>query len=196
MDQRRIPFDWGSLLLGSAPALYCLEITFRTLLIYGWTLAAMRWLGGRPIAQLSLADFLIVVALGSAVGDAAFYAEVPPGQAMLVSLLVVAVTKALERVVVWSPRAAPIIDGDPALVLSGGRIVFDNLQAREMPVPTLVEQLRIRDVANPGAIEAARIESSSKLSLLRRRLPKAGPHHAAARTLAFTGAIVGAGPVS
>ena len=37
----------------------------------------LRWIGSRTIAQLSTVEFLLVIALGSAVGDSMFYAEVP-----------------------------------------------------------------------------------------------------------------------
>jgi uncharacterized membrane protein YcaP (DUF421 family) len=43
----------------------------------------VRWVGGRGVAQLSLIEFLLVIAPGSAVGDALFYPEVPLLHAML-----------------------------------------------------------------------------------------------------------------
>lgn len=45
--------------------------------IYAYSLLLIRWVGGRGIAQMSTVEFLLVIALGSAVGDAIFYPEVP-----------------------------------------------------------------------------------------------------------------------
>ncbi|MDP3264688.1 MAG: hypothetical protein U1E06_13565 [Tabrizicola sp.] len=49
----------------------------RTLIIYAYSLLLIRWIGGRGVAQMSVVEFLLVVALGSAVGDAMFYGDVP-----------------------------------------------------------------------------------------------------------------------
>ena len=66
-------FDFGRMLFGDEPPLFLLEIAFRTVVIYVYTLVLIRWIGSRSIAQLSLVEFLLVIALGSAVGDAMFY---------------------------------------------------------------------------------------------------------------------------
>ena len=49
-----IPFDLGRMFLGEEPVLFLLEIAFRTVVIYVYTLVLIRWIGSRSIAQLSL----------------------------------------------------------------------------------------------------------------------------------------------
>ena len=91
-----VPFDWQRMLLGDAPTWFVLEVAFRVLVIWLWTALLLRWIGGRSIAQLSIVEFLLVIALGSAVGDAMFYPEVPLLHAMLVILLVVCFDKLID----------------------------------------------------------------------------------------------------
>lgn len=79
------PFDWFRLFLGEDPPLFYLEIVFRILVIWIWTMVLLRWIGGRSISQLSVVEFLLVIALGSAVGDAMFYPEVPLAHACWLS---------------------------------------------------------------------------------------------------------------
>lgn len=69
--------DWHSMIIGDEPPTFLLEIIIRTVIIYAHTLALLRWLGSRAIGQLSTVEFLLVIALGSAVGDAMFYPDVP-----------------------------------------------------------------------------------------------------------------------
>lgn len=76
MDTAIVPFDLQRMLIGDAPPLFFLEILVRTLVIYAYTLLLLRWLGSRTIGQLSTVEFVLVIALGSAVGDAMFYPEV------------------------------------------------------------------------------------------------------------------------
>ena len=61
-------FDWQRLFIGDEPPLFLLEIVFRIAVIWPWTMVLLRWIGGRSISQLSLVEFLLVIAPGSAVG--------------------------------------------------------------------------------------------------------------------------------
>jgi uncharacterized membrane protein YcaP (DUF421 family) len=89
LEQAIQAFDWRRMLWGDEPPLFLLEIVFRTMVIYGYTMALMRWLGSRTIGQLSSIEFLLVIALGSAVGDAMFYPDVPLLHAIAVITVVV-----------------------------------------------------------------------------------------------------------
>ena len=85
--------------LGDEPPLFLLEIAIRTVIIYGYTLVLIRWIGSRSIAQLSLVEFLLVRSPSvSAVGDAMFYPEVPLVHCMVVITVVVLLDKALSFV--------------------------------------------------------------------------------------------------
>lgn len=176
-----VPLDWIRLVIGELPGLFYLEIVLRTLAIYAWTLAMVRWIGGRSVKQLSLVDYVLVIALGSAVGDAAFYAEVPLLQAMLVVTLIVVFTKAIESLVRRVPRIGFVIDDEPIEAVRDGRLHIAALARRNLPPGSLFEMLRERDVANLGELQAAWIEGGGGISLLRAEparpgLPIMPPH--------------------
>ena len=110
--------------LGDDPPLYYLEIVVRCTVIYVWTIALLRWIGGRSVTQLSLVEFLLVIALGSAVGDALFYPDVPLAQAMLVILVVVVINKVIDAAILrWDP-VKRVVDGGPVEMIRDGRIVL------------------------------------------------------------------------
>ena len=97
MDQPVTPFDLQRMFLGEQPLLFYAEILVRTLIIYAYTLVMIRWIGGRGVAQLSMVEFVLVIALGSAVGDAMFYPDVPLLAAMLVIALWVSTSTSCRR---------------------------------------------------------------------------------------------------
>ncbi|WP_103336311.1 DUF421 domain-containing protein [Pseudotabrizicola formosa] len=164
MEEPIVAFDWMRMFVGDQPALFYLEIVFRIAVIWLWTLALLRWIGGRSVAQLSLTEFLLVIALGSAVGDSLFYPDVPLFQAMLVVLCIVC----LDKLVDWAIRrwkgAKAIIDGQPAEVLRDGRIITDGLNINRIGAYELMEMLRIKGVMNLASISHAYIEPSGQLS--------------------------------
>jgi uncharacterized membrane protein YcaP (DUF421 family) len=96
---------------GDEPPLFLLEITFRTIVIYLYTLFLIRWVGSRSIAQLSLVEFLLVIALGSAVGDAMFYPDVPLFHCILVITVVVLLDKAIAFLISRNATLEDVIEG-------------------------------------------------------------------------------------
>lgn len=174
MDEPVIPFDLARMFLGDEPPLFLLEIAFRTAVIYLYSLGMVRWVGGRGVAQLSLVEFLLVIALGSAVGDAAFYPEVPLLHAMLVITLVVLINKALDLLIQRHDTAKDLIDGKPVEILRDGRLCLDGLARRNLGTAEVMASLRIRGVRNLGTVELAFMEADGGISLFHADVPRPG----------------------
>lgn len=173
MDQI-VPLDIERMLLGDAPLLFLVEICIRVGVIWLWTVALLRWVGGRSIAQLSVVEFILVIALGSAVGDPMFQPEVPLLHAMLVILLVVLLDKLIDvafRRWNWAKR---FIDGTPVAVLRDGHILLGGIEARKMGATEVKEMLRLQGVRNLGEVEHAFLEPSGELSIFRFDTPRPG----------------------
>ena len=143
-------FDLGRMFFGNEPPLFLVEIAFRTVVIYVYTLVLIRWIGSRSIAQLSLVEFLLVIALGSAVGDAMFYPDVPLVHCIVVITVVVLLDKALSYVVARSPRLEDVIEGKSAEVVRDGVINCRALEGLNFGHDELFEQLRLKDVEQSG----------------------------------------------
>jgi uncharacterized membrane protein YcaP (DUF421 family) len=169
-----VPFDWERIFLGDHSALFLLEIIFRVVVIWLWTASLLRWIGGRSIAQLSIVEFLLVIALGSAVGDSMFYPDVPLFHAMLVILVIVSMDKAVDAILRRWSNAKSLIDGQPVEVMRDGVIVCDGLNARKISTLELMELLRLDGIENLGAVRRAYLEPSGGLSLFLFDQPRLG----------------------
>lgn len=174
MEEAIVPFDLSRMFLGDHPPLFYLEILFRTVVIYGYTLALIRWIGGRSVAQLSMMDMLLVIALGSAVGDATFYPDVPLLQAMLAITVIVLLNKGLDALAARSKRANQIIDGRPITVVRDGCISVPGRKASDMSMEEVRSMLRRKGVANLGQVEMAFVEEGGGMSVFGRRKPLPG----------------------
>lgn len=167
-------FDWQRMIFGAAPPMFLLEILFRVLVIWLWTAALLRWIGGRSISQLSIVEFLLVIALGSAVGDALFYPEVPLVHAMLVILAIVCLDKAVDLAIRRWARAKQVIDGNPVEVLRDGRVLCDGMGMHQIGTLELMEMLRLKGIENLGQIRRAYLEPSGEISLFPADPPRPG----------------------
>lgn len=162
-----LPFDWPRLIWGEAPPLFLAEILFRVVVIYLYTLLMLRLIGGRSVAQLSLVEFLLVIALGSAVGDSLFYPEVPLLHALAVVTFIVLLTKGLDALSQRFRRAKRLLDGEPVQVLREGALLPQGLAARDMSPSELAAFLRLEGVRNLGEVRAAYLEPMGHLSIFR-----------------------------
>lgn len=174
MDQPVIPFDLARMFLGDEPPLFLLEILFRTLLIYLYTMGLIRWIGGRGVAQLSMVEFLLVIALGSAVGDAAFYPDVPLLHAMLVITVVVLINKVLDWLILHFDTAKRTIDGVPVAIVSDGKLLREGMSQRNIGSAEVISSLRQNGVRNLGEVEHAFMEGDGVLSIFRYDRPRPG----------------------
>lgn len=174
MDQTVIPFDWARMLLGEAPPSFLWEILFRTVVIYVYTFGLIRWIGGRSISQLSLVEFLLVIALGSAVGDSLFYPDVPLLHAMLVITVIVLINKGLDFLILRSDSAQTAIDGKPNWLVENGRLNIEQSSDRGMGKSEVMALLRLEGVRNLGEVENAFLEANGDLSVFLADPPRPG----------------------
>ncbi len=175
MNEPVIAFDVGRMLFGDEPPLFLLEIALRTVIIYGYTLCLIRWIGSRSIGQLSLVEFLLVIALGSAVGDAMFYPDVPLVHCMVVITVVVLLDKILNFFVSRSPRLEDLIEGRSVEVVRDGIINCSALDELNFAHDELFEQLRLKDVEQLGEVRAAYLETNGWLTVFKAATGSAKP---------------------
>ncbi len=174
MDEPFSAFELGRIVLGEAPPLYLAEVLVRTLIVYGYTFALLRWIGGRTVAQLSMVEFLLVIALGSAVGDSLFYPDVPLLPALIAITAVVFINKLLDGAILRWQTAKNVIDGRPRLGLEGGRIVIEALRRDAIGADEFLSRLRVEGVRNLGEVETAYFEPDGRVSVFRFREPIPG----------------------
>lgn len=166
--------DWKRMFFGDEPSLFLLEIIIRTTIIYVYTLVLLRWLGSRTIGQLSMIEFLLVIALGSAVGDAMFYPDVPLIHALLVITIVVIANKALDFISDRSEPAERLIAGRPIEAIRDGVVNHDFMNSNALNRSELFQQLRERGIEQLGQVAGAYLETDGRLTVFRANTEKPG----------------------
>lgn len=162
-------FDLQRMLIGDEPPLFLLEIVVRTVIVYVYALLLLRWLGSRTVGQLSTVEFLLVIALGSAVGDAMFYPDVPLVHALLVVTVVVLANKGLDMLIARSKRAERVLDGAAEEVIRDGVICKPFLSSTAMGTSELFQELREHGIEHLGQVARAYVEADGALTVFRQR---------------------------
>lgn len=161
------PFDLKRMFLGDASALFLAEIAVRTLIMYGFALLAVRFIGKRGIGRLSPFEYVFVFALGSATGDPMFSPSVPLLHGMVVITGLVFLQKCLLRSTQNSAAVEGFLEGRPTRVISDGHIDDKLLRQEDLSRTEVLMSLRTQGITNVGQVRYAYLEPSGELSVFR-----------------------------
>lgn len=156
------------------------EIAFRTATMYLYTLFNIRIFRTRNVAQLTLSDLIIVIALGSAVGDPMMYVNVPLIQAMISITTIVMITKGISILVEHNNTIEKMIEGEEITIIKHGEMLKQNMRKANLSQDDLFARLRLHGVQNTGEITYAFLETSGLLSIIKAKVPIEGTstlHH-------------------
>lgn len=168
------PFDLQRMFFGEQPSLFYLEIVVRTAIVYAYGLLLLRWLGSRTIGQLSTVEFLLVIALGSAIGDPMFYPDVPLFHALGVMTLVVVANRGLDMLIARSRKAGDILEGKPKEAIEAGVFCKSFIRRDLLGHSEIFQQLRHHGISQLGQVRHAYIEPDGELTVFRARKEQPG----------------------
>ncbi|MEJ2306132.1 MAG: DUF421 domain-containing protein [candidate division WOR-3 bacterium] len=149
-----------------------LEVVIRTTIIFLVAFIVIRIRGTKQLAQLTLFDILIVIALGSAVGDVMIYPEEIVSlmrSAVAVSTLAVLV-HVFEFLACRAPRKITrIIYGDSTIIIKNGRLIKRNFERTNLTEDQLKAKLREKNIQYYSEAKIVRLEPDGQLSIQRKK---------------------------
>ncbi|MFK3706762.1 uncharacterized membrane protein YcaP (DUF421 family) [Raoultella sp. BIGb0138] len=158
-------FDWHRMALDKVPVDFLAEVALRSVYTFVLVFIFLKITGRRGVRQMSLFEVLIILTLGSAAGDVAFYDDVP-----MLPVLVVFVTLALlYRLIMWlmgkSEKLEDLLEGKPIAVIEQGELAWEKLQAENMTEFEFFMELRVNGVEQLGQVRLAILETNGQISL-------------------------------
>ena len=166
-------FDWRRMLLGDPPLPYMVEIGLKILIIFALLLLVLRLLGKHGQQNLSPMQHLLMIALGSAAGDALLYPDVPIAYAAVILLGVTAVTLGVEFL---SERFRPVrdyVESRPRILVKDGEIQWQALNSERTTRRELFAELRIKGARSLSQVDFAILEVTGDISVFLNDRPPA-----------------------
>ena len=146
-----------------------LSVIIRTAIIATLVFVIVKWLGGKGIGQLSPFGLLIVVGLGSAIGDPMIYKEISIPQAMAAVIIAVIFFKVIDYLTLKSRRFRESLEPKPILLVEHGSIVNDGLKKAKMDKAEFEAEMRLNGLEDASEIKYARLESNGKISFIMKK---------------------------
>lgn len=161
-------FDWPRLLHGDVPWVFLIEVVVRVLVLFTILVVATRLMGRRLTSGLTLAELVALVALAAGIGPAVQ----DPGQGLLPPLLIAACVvlfqRSLTRAVIHARKVEGLLQGSPALLVSNGRVLLDELKSSDLSRERLFGAIRNEGCRHLGQLERVFLEPNGSFSLVRR----------------------------
>jgi uncharacterized membrane protein YcaP (DUF421 family)/DNA-directed RNA polymerase subunit RPC12/RpoP len=176
MPEQDYAFNLSRIFLGNLPWFYVAEVLLRTTVMYFYALLLVRLLGKRGMGQLAPFDFVIIIALGSAVGDPMFYPDVPVLHGMAAITVVVVLTRLVGFLTERSRRFENLVEARPACLVRDGVMDLDAMESESIPRDELFQRLRTEGMEQLGQVDRAYIEPSGRVSVF--RVPSDAPPRA------------------
>ena len=152
-----------------------LMVSLRTILMYFVILAIFRLMGKREIGELSLLDLVVYVMLAEM---AVFVIEEPKRELWegLVPMVVLTIIQFILAYVTFKNRKLRLLlSGKPSIVITKGKIDEKVMKRLRYNFDDLMMQLREQGVYNLTEVEYAILETSGKMSVIKKKDAKETP---------------------
>lgn len=157
-------FDLHRMAFDKVPFDFLGEVALRSLYTFVLVFVPQNDRKTRCAADVAF-EVLIILTLGSAAGDVAFYDDVP-----MVPVLIVFITLALlYRPVMWlmahSEKLEDLLEGKPVVIIEDGELARSKLNNSNMTEFEFFMELRLRGVEQLGQVRLAILETNGQISV-------------------------------
>ncbi len=144
------------------------QIVLRSFIALVTLLIFARLIGKQQISQLNFFDYITGITVGSIAASLSTDLSARPLSLWAGLLSWMAIILFLDFVIMKNRKLHKILDGEPTVVIQNGKILEQNLGKLQLPVDTLVSQLRSKDIFDLNQVEFALLESDGKLAVLKK----------------------------
>lgn len=151
--------------IGEHEPLFLLEVFIRSVLMFLVILAALRILGKRSVAQLSVFELGVIIGLGSAAGDPMFNKDIGILPCLLVFGVIIGMSRLLTFLINKSDKLEKKLEGKPVYLIEDGCLLYKEFKAEPVAQNELFAQLRLSNVSHLGQVQTAIVESNGSISI-------------------------------
>jgi uncharacterized membrane protein YcaP (DUF421 family) len=147
-----------------------LSIIVRTIIVTFLILFIIRWLGNKGLGQLTTFELIILVGLGSAVGDPMIYAdEISIPQAFTAIIIVVILFKFFDYFTMKSARFSKLTVPEAILLVKDGKMVDNGLHKARIDDREFESYMRIHGIEDISEVKLSYLEVNGQVSFIRKK---------------------------
>ena len=147
-----------------------MSVILRTIIVTLIVLFIFRWLGNKGLGQLSTFELIILIGLGSAIGDPMIYLnEMSIPQAITSVAMVVVLFKLFDYLTIKSHRFSRLTIAEPILLAKDGHAIKEGLNKARIDDREYHSYMRLHGIEDLSEIKLSYLEVNGQVSFIRKR---------------------------
>ena len=145
------------------------SVIIRTVIITFFALFVIRWMGHKGLGQLSMYELILVIGLGTAIGDPMIYQEVSLVHAFVAVVAVVALFKAFDYFTARSRAFGKLTTPKPILLAKDGKAIKEGLKDARLSSDEYQSYMRLHGIRDISEVEESYLELNGQIRFLKYR---------------------------
>ena len=146
-----------------------LSVILRTVIITTFVFLVIRWMHHKGTGQLNMYELIIIIGLGSAIGEPMIYVqELTVTQAFAAIIIVVALFKLIDYLVVKSKRFEKFTEEDPTLLVKDGTYIEEGFKKARVTKGEFQAHMRTNGIKDISEVEESRLEITGQISFIKK----------------------------
>ena len=152
-----------------------LILLLRTLLIYGFLIAIMRFMGKRQLGELEITDLVTTLLISEIASLPLTEQDIPLHHALLPILTLAALEVGMSALLLKRPLFKRLLISRPTILMSHGTPDRKAMKKARLSCEELLSQLRLKGVIDPEDVEYAVMEPNGQISVILKELQEKTP---------------------
>jgi uncharacterized membrane protein YcaP (DUF421 family) len=147
-----------------------LSVILRTVVITTFVFLVIRWMHHKGTGQLSMHELLIIIGLGSAIGEPMIYIqELTLTQAFTAIVVVVALFKLIDYLTIRSKRFEKFAEEDPTLLVKDGAYIEEGFKKARVTKGEFQAHMRTNGIKDISEVEESYLEITGQISFIKKK---------------------------
>jgi uncharacterized membrane protein YcaP (DUF421 family) len=131
-------------------------------------LVITRAVGRRELSSMEPFDLILLVVMGDLIQQGVTQSDYSLTGSTIVIVTIAVLTVGTAYLSYRFRRLRPLLEGEPVVLVAGGRLIESNLRRQRMTVEELLAEARLQSIGGLDAVEYAVLETNGRVSFLKR----------------------------
>ena len=145
-----------------------MDLVVRAIFVFFLMLVITRAVGRRELSSMEPFDLILLVVMGDLIQQGVTQSDYSLTGSTIVIVTMAVLTVGTAYLSFRFRRLRPLLEGEPVVLVAGGRVIASNLRRQRMTVEELLAEARQQSIGGLDAVEYAVLETNGRVSFLTR----------------------------
>src|SRR5512132_573232 len=140
-----------------------MDLVVRAIFVFFLMLVITRAVGRRELSSMEPFDLILLVVMGDLIQQGVTQSDYSLTGSTIVIVTIAVLTVGTAYLSYRFRRLRPLLEGEPVVLVAGGRLIESNLRRQRMTVEELLAEARLQSIGGLDAVEYAVLETNGRV---------------------------------